>query len=150
MIILVIAAIAIPSMLQARIRANECAAVASIHTIQTSESLYFNTYPTVGYAGNLADLGSRGSDCESPGITNACILMDGSLASGLKNGYMFEVLADGNTPAMSYTVTATPQSLGSSGHCSYSANSSSGGVQGTSTVNSGKFALSSGGGCDPS
>jgi len=147
MIILVIAAIAIPSMLQARIRANESAAVASIHTIQTAQTLYFNSYPQAGYAARLVDLGSHGSNCESPGKTNACIIMDDALASGLKNGYMFEVLTDGNTPAMSYTVTATPESVGATGRCSYSANSN-GGLQGISGANSGKFSLSGGGGCN--
>jgi prepilin-type N-terminal cleavage/methylation domain-containing protein len=147
MIILVIAAIAIPSMLQARIRANEGAAVASIHTIQTAQTLYFNAYPQVGYAARLADLGSHGSNCESPGKTNACIIMDDALAGGLKNGYMFEILTDGNTPAMSYTITATPESAGSTGRCTYSS-TSSGGVQGISSANSGKFSLGGAGGCD--
>src|SRR5215467_8648547 len=76
MIILVIAAIAIPNMLQARIKANEGAAVASLHTIQAAQTLYFDTYPDVGYASNLADLGSRGTDCKLPGVTHACIIMD--------------------------------------------------------------------------
>jgi type IV pilus assembly protein PilA len=149
MIVLVIAAIAIPSMLQARIKANEGAAVASLHTIQTAETLYFNTYPEVGYAANLADLGSHGSNCDPPGKHNACIIMDETLTGGLRNGYMFEVLTDGKTPAMSYTVTATPASAGSSGRCSYVANQI-GDIQATpATSSSGRFALGNTG-CDQS
>jgi type IV pilus assembly protein PilA len=140
MIILVIAAISIPNMLQARIKANEGAAVASLHTIQTAQTLYFDTYPDVGYASLLADLGSHGTDCQRPGKTNACIIMDEALTSGLKNGYMFGILTDGSKPATAYTATATPQALGSSGHCSYTSNQS-GAIQVVSTKSSGRFTI---------
>jgi hypothetical protein len=45
--------------------------------------------------------------------------MDEALTSGLKSGYMFDILADGNTPTASYTVTATPESA-VSGRCNIS------------------------------
>ena len=140
MIILVIAAIAIPSMLQARIKANEGAAVASMHTIQTAQTLYFNSYPQVGYASSLADLGSHGSNCESPGKTNACIIMDDALTSGLKNGYVFDIIPDSNKPAMSYTISATPESAGSTGQCSY-VSDQTGGIQAAPAKTGGKFTL---------
>ncbi len=49
-IILIIAAIAIPNLLRARIAANESSAVSSIRTINTAEISYQSAYPTVGYA----------------------------------------------------------------------------------------------------
>jgi len=49
-IILVIAAIAVPNLLKARIAANEASAVSSVREIKTSEMLYYNTYPNLGYA----------------------------------------------------------------------------------------------------
>ena len=49
-IILIIAAIAIPNLLQARMSANEASAVGSLKALQSAEVVYFNTYPTVGYA----------------------------------------------------------------------------------------------------
>ena len=52
-IILIIAAIAIPNLLRARMAANESSAVASIRTINTAEVTYNSTYPTVGFAPNL-------------------------------------------------------------------------------------------------
>jgi type IV pilus assembly protein PilA len=142
MIILVIAAIAIPNMLQARIKANEGAAVASLHTIQAAQTLYFDTYPDIGYASNLAYLGSHGTDCKLPGITHACIIMDEALANGLKNGYMFGVLTDGSTPAAAYTATATPQTLGSSGNCSFTSNQS-GEIQAIASTSTGRFTITS-------
>src|ERR1700733_16071497 len=56
-IILIIAAIAIPNLLQARISANESSAAGSLHTLTSAEITYYNTYPTIGYAVKLADLG---------------------------------------------------------------------------------------------
>ena len=49
-IILIIAAIAIPNMLRAKMAANESSAVGSLRTINTAMSSYQTTYPTVGYA----------------------------------------------------------------------------------------------------
>src|SRR5260370_11522303 len=54
-IILIIAAIAIPNLLRAKISANESSAVGSIRTINTSEVSYATTYG-LGYAQALANL----------------------------------------------------------------------------------------------
>jgi prepilin-type N-terminal cleavage/methylation domain-containing protein len=55
-IILIIAAIAIPNLMRARMSANDSSAAASERTIITGEISYFATYPTVGYTA-LASLG---------------------------------------------------------------------------------------------
>lgn len=120
MVILIIAAIAIPSLVHAKMKANEASAVASVKHIQMAEALYNNTYPDVGYAGNLANLGSHGSSCDTPSRTNACIIMDEALTNGLKSGYIFELVNDGKTPSVSYTIDATPES-NTSGRCAVSA-----------------------------
>jgi len=49
-IILIIAAIAIPNLLRARIAANEAGSASSIRTINTAQATYVSAYPTVGYA----------------------------------------------------------------------------------------------------
>src|SRR5436853_6977378 len=90
-IILIIAAIAIPNLLQARIAANEASAVGSIQALKTAEITYFNSYPTVGYAVKLGDLAGA-SPC-TPSSTSAC-LFDTLLASSVpasvgKSGYVF-------------------------------------------------------------
>ena len=81
-IILIIAAIAIPNLLRARIAANEASAVASIRTINTAEVTYLTAYPTIGYSITLAALGpsAAGSVPAFPASTNACLL-DFTLAS---------------------------------------------------------------------
>ena len=56
-IILTIAAIAIPSLVRAKISANESSAAACIRQISTAQIAYAASYPSVGYATNLASLG---------------------------------------------------------------------------------------------
>ncbi|HET9839725.1 MAG TPA: prepilin-type N-terminal cleavage/methylation domain-containing protein [Candidatus Angelobacter sp.] len=123
MVILIIAAIAIPNLVHAKMRANEAAAVASVKTVHEAETLYASTYPAIGYSGSLPNLGSHGSTCDKPASTSACIIMDDALTSGLKSGYMFELVNDGNTPSASYTVTATPES-NATGRCAVSSSES--------------------------
>jgi len=127
MVILIIAAIAIPNLVHGKMRANEAAAVASVKTINTAELMYNDAYPNVGFSSNLANLGSHGSSCDNPTSTNACLIMDEALASGVKNGYIFEIVGDGNKPTIGYTVSASPES-GVSGRCSISS-SESGGIR---------------------
>src|SRR5271167_155180 len=55
-IILIIAAIAIPNLLRARMAANDSSAAASEHTVIVGEVGYYGAYPTLGY-GTLAQLG---------------------------------------------------------------------------------------------
>lgn len=148
MVILVITAIAIPSFVQARLKANEASAVESMHVIQTGQVLYAETYPDKGYAKALTDMGANGSNCTSPTPSNACLIMDDSLAAGYKNGYAFSIVSDNQTPSLSYTVNGNPAAGGVSGRCSFSA--SAGGqisIVIPSANGSSRFATSGGGGC---
>jgi type IV pilus assembly protein PilA len=94
-IILIIAAIAIPNLLRARIAANEASSVSSIRTINTAEITYSTSYPTVGYSVTMAALGPGGAACAAPAQANACLL-DNVLASAItagtaKSGYYYGV-----------------------------------------------------------
>lgn len=111
-IILIIAAIAIPNLLRARIAANESSAVASIRTINTAMISYNSAYPTVGYASSLTNL--AGTSCTPPNSTSAC-LIDTQLASGTKSGYSFSAAASGGPPASAYQVVATPLTANQTG-----------------------------------
>ena len=62
-IILVIAAIAIPSLLRARIAANESSAVSSLRALNTAQISYSTFYATVGFATTLTNL--AGTMCRS-------------------------------------------------------------------------------------
>ena len=87
-IILIIAAIAIPNLLRARIAANESSAVSSLRTVNTSEVAYQTAYPAIGFSGSLANLGPGGTSCTTPASNTAC-LIDNVLATGTKSGYTF-------------------------------------------------------------
>ena len=93
-IILIIAAIAIPNLLRARMAANESSAVASIRTINTAEITYQSTYPTVGFAPALVNLGGALGVACIPSSTTACLIdsvlaNNGNPANSGKSGYKF-------------------------------------------------------------
>jgi len=118
-IILIIASIAIPNLLRARMSANEASAVGAVRTVNTAQISYNSAYPTVGYAATLAALG--GSTCSPPSAAGAC-LIDSGLASGTKNGYIYTLSAIG-TPASSYQIIAAPSVPNQTGtryFCSFS------------------------------
>lgn len=109
-IILIIAAIAIPNLLRARISANEASAVSSLRTYNTAAITYNSTY---GYYPPLsADLGP--SNGAIPTSTSAD-LVDQVLGSAnpQKSGYNF-VYAVGSSNA-TYTVKADPVTVNQTG-----------------------------------
>ena len=120
-IILIIAAIAIPNLLQARLAANEASAVGSLNAIKSSEITYYSAYPTVGYATKLGDLGGA-APCV-PSQTNAC-LIDSFLANAIpgsvgKSGYYFlatGIVTGGATSNTAFVAGAAPISSHKTGN----------------------------------
>jgi prepilin-type N-terminal cleavage/methylation domain-containing protein len=111
-LIVIIAAIAIPSMKDAKMNADEASAVASIRAINTAEISYETAFG--GYADTLANLG--GAEPCTKSAETACLL-DQSLAGGLKAGYRF-VAVGGNPSAganTSYVAGAAPEVYGRTG-----------------------------------
>ena len=125
-IILILAAIAIPNLLRARIAANESAAVSGIRTINSAEVTYSTAYPTVGYSANLGQLGpgGPGSTCPASGPTqaNACLIdstFSNATAPGTaKNGYYYGevgLAGSGGTLNLGYGAGAAPASFNQTG-----------------------------------
>lgn len=111
-IILIIAAIAIPNFMRARMQANETAAVASLRNLTTAQVVYATTYG-IGFSAALADLGGTG-----PASPTAAGLIDSVLASGLKAGYVFTYVpvdTNGDGAMDTYTINADPATPGSTG-----------------------------------
>ncbi len=115
-IILIIAAIAIPNLLRARISANETSAVGSLRTLNTVFVQYNTNNPSVpgcancGFPPSLAILG--------PGAPPQADLIDLVLASGVKSGYTFVYApgaVDANGAVIDYTLQANPQTPGTTG-----------------------------------
>jgi len=112
-VILIVAAIAIPNLLRARMAANESSAVAGIRQINVAEAAYSNEHSNGGYTCSLSDLSSQ---------------IDRQLMSGQKNGYVFKLT--GCTPTESSTVVTyqvvaypiTQHSTGTRAFCSDESN----------------------------
>jgi len=121
-IILIIAAIAIPNLLRARMAANESSAVASVRTVTTGEVTYQTAYPTVGYAPALVNLGGALGVACVPSSTTACLIdsvlaNNGNPAASGKSGYSFTsgvgtAIAGVN---VGYTIKAIPLSVNQTG-----------------------------------
>ncbi|MGE5280363.1 MAG: type IV pilin protein [Deltaproteobacteria bacterium] len=95
-IIVLLAAIAIPNLLRARLNANEATAIAAMRTLSTAYESYRAAQSPPAYPSSFSPLNS----------TNPPYI-DSTLASGNKSGYTFAPAGGGNT----YSVTATPQTL---------------------------------------
>jgi type IV pilus assembly protein PilA len=90
-ILLILAAMAVPSYMAARARANEASAASSVRAIISAQNLYRNTF------GFFTSLNSLGQD----------YLTDNLLAAGRKSGYVFNA-APGTSPSLEFAVDATP------------------------------------------
>jgi type IV pilus assembly protein PilA len=122
-IILIIAAIAIPSLVGAKIAANEASAANSIRTINTAQVTYESTYAAIGYSNSLAALGppaSTGCPATGPVSGNACLidfgLANAAAATTAKTGYYFGMgVPAGGPPNSGYTAGGAPAAFSRSG-----------------------------------
>jgi prepilin-type N-terminal cleavage/methylation domain-containing protein len=117
-IILIIAAIAIPNLVKNKIVANEAAAVETLRTLNGSMLLYANSYG--GFPHALSEMGPASSGTAASSA--AADLIDSLLAAGVKSGYRFSYVAGSTDPSsrvVSYSITATPVTVGSTGQRSF-------------------------------
>jgi type IV pilus assembly protein PilA len=121
-IILIIAAIAVPNYMSARMQANEAGAVQGVRTITTGVTAYASFFATIGYPATLADLSDSGVTPCIAIPTQAC-LIDPLLAAGLRSGYTFTYTQDAShVPAVGYTINADPINRGTTGRRSFFTN----------------------------
>jgi type IV pilus assembly protein PilA len=107
-IILIIAAIAIPNLLRARISANQSAAVENCRSITSAQVLYYTTF-SQGFAPSLLALGGPAGSV--PTAANAQLIDDGISATGTKSGYTFTYVPlsmDSNGNYQDYGLNADP------------------------------------------
>jgi len=130
-IILIIAAIAIPNLLRAKIAANQASAVGTLRTISSAEETYSSTYSD----GFTIDMPTLGGTALAVAGCNSAKLIDEVLSGpqpALKSGYSFAFTAGDGVPVglaaapggcanvgnTGFSVAATPQSA-STGTASY-------------------------------
>jgi prepilin-type N-terminal cleavage/methylation domain-containing protein len=111
-IILIIAAIAIPNLMRARMAANDSSAAGSLRSINTAEIAYYSAYSSVGFPATMVPLGGA-SPC-TPSAAAAC-LIDNFLATNGggngKSGYNFAATGSasaGNPTNNQFYSTGTP------------------------------------------
>jgi|SRR5215468_7611449 len=129
-IILIIAAIAIPNLLRAKIAANEASAVGSMRTIITAEVSYAaagwtdgGTPPVqVGFSAALKDLGPNGGTCAPPTSTQTCYIdnvLAGATQAAPKSGYFFDYApqaANGTATNIGFQLHGNPAAPGQTGN----------------------------------
>lgn len=102
-----------------RMAANESSVVGSLLTINTSEVSYSFSYPTVGFSPDLKSLGNAGQDPCHATREHACLIDDmltnATSPAHAKNGYYFTYTAGSERPILTYTITAQPAELGTTG-----------------------------------
>ena len=109
-IILIIAAFTIPKITKSQIPAHEASAIASIKAINAAQMIYASSHPDLGFTLDLMILGGTSQSGGEQTI-------DTNLASGRKSGYTFTYTPGEkvNGAIRSYTVTAVPDQVGTTG-----------------------------------
>ena len=122
-IIGIIAAIAVPGLLRARMSGNEASAIGSMRAINTAQVNY--SQRCQGYGITLPELKAAG-DFLSPDLTSAAAVVKSgytvTLAAGAGNTAMPAPPAGCTTPGSNYYASAVPLTLGSTGTRSFSTN----------------------------
>jgi len=105
--ILIIAAIAIPNLLRAKMAANEAVAVGSVRTYNTALAEYAAKCADQGYPASNTNLGPGNGDCERANLVDARL----GASNPVKSGYVFFYQAGTRDDAghiTHYTINADP------------------------------------------
>lgn len=129
-IISIIAAIAVPGLLSAKITANEASAIASVRAIGVAQTAYSATCGNGGFATSLVVLGATPPSGAQPFLSADL----GLTATPQKAGYNFAMTAgvaaagandcESRQTNSGFYVTAVPMTYGSTGTRAFSINSS--------------------------
>jgi len=112
-IIGIIAAVAIPSLLRARISANEAATVADIRTVLSSQAAYHSANGA-WYDGNISCLCNPFTSCIPGYPTSAPTFLDSQIASlQPKNGYARSFRPGAALPGGAFSAVISPTSTSS-------------------------------------
>jgi type IV pilus assembly protein PilA len=132
-IIGIIAAIAVPGLLRARMSGNEASAIGSVRAINSAQAAYAASCGGNGFAQDLADLAaapdSGGDAFISPDL-NANAVEKSGYAFGLEEGNNSQAVmtdagtCNGTNSFSTYHATATPTTVGSTGNRAFGTNNS--------------------------
>jgi len=132
-IIGIIAAIAVPGLLRARMSGNEASAIGSMRAVNSSEVTYAASCGGGGYAVSLTDLATAptagGDPFISPDLNTNGVVKSGYTVTLVAGANAVAVLAAANTcnntaSQSTYHATATPASVGQTGTRAFGTNNS--------------------------
>jgi len=117
-LILIIAAIAIPNLLRARMAANEASAIGALRSYSYALGTYSTECPKIGFPASLENLGPRGvrglEHCARAGAIDGVL----GAANPTRSGYRFVYSAGATNESgqvTNFAISAEPLSVGSSG-----------------------------------
>jgi type IV pilus assembly protein PilA len=128
-IIGIVAAIAVPGLMRARMSGNEASAIGSLRAVNSAEASYASSCGQGSYAGTLADL-AKPPQSGSEGFISADLSTDPSS----KSGYVIALTAGGASPSgvtgcnspgslsQTYYAAADPQVANSTGYRCFGTN----------------------------
>ena len=135
-IIGIIAAIAVPGLLRARMSGNEASAIGSLRAINSAESTYSSSCGANGYASRLEDLalapggstaGFISPDLSTTGVTKSgytvTVMPDGVAGGGNIIATAAQVCNGGGASIASYHADAVPVNVGSTGQRAFATDS---------------------------
>ena len=112
-VMLAVAAIAVPHLVNARMSANEAAALGNVRQLQNAQMLFSIGHPDEGFSCSLSELGPS---LDGKASASNADLIDSQLTSGKKSGYIFGISGCSESlPRSAYTITAEPESNGRTG-----------------------------------
>jgi len=115
-IIALLAAIAIPNLLRARLNANEAGAISNVQTVSTAAQSYWSAEGSLPIS--LSDLGADATPSYISDTTLACGSGTASGAECTKGGYIYSVLGTGTAATFfSYARPVTYQTTGNRTFC---------------------------------
>lgn len=105
--ILIIAAIAIPNLLRARMAANEASAVGTLRIYNTAMVNYAARCQNIGYPGSVQNLGLGNGDCDGANLVDSMLAAPAAINRGYRLLYS-PGPADNLGHVVSYTITGDP------------------------------------------
>jgi type IV pilus assembly protein PilA len=107
-----------PNLLRSKKAANEASAVNTLRELGQAEITYAATYPSLGFAASIDELGGLAEPCV-PSPQKGCLLGEVAKPPYLNAGYTFAADGLGSTPRIRFFSTAVPFDPGSTGQLSF-------------------------------
>jgi type IV pilus assembly protein PilA len=116
-VLLALAAFLAPRFVDKNIFANEASALSAVHSIHSAQLRYAQSYPTLGFADDVAKLGPPLSGAPSPAKANVLDFpRECARQPCARSGYNFMIDQTGGAPINTFRIIAVPIAPGRTGN----------------------------------